>query len=622
VATYLDETPYTSEGPFANPGLAPNLDTYDLQRIEVLRGPQGTLYGSQALGGLLKYVTNAPDPTDFAASAQGGLSSVDHGGDGFDLHAMVNIPLSDDAALRVVGFDSFYPGYIDDPSRGLKDINGIHVSGGRASLLYAPTQNFSIRFNVLYQDIRASDTSNEDLNPGTLTPIYGNLIQERYIAQPEETKNELYNVTANWDLGFAKLLSSTSYAETPLSLVADGSSYYGALFTSIFGPPTYGGAEVAREPVYNFTQEFRLSSTTGGPLEWQVGAFFTHEYAKEYEQLFLVDPTTHQVLYNFPVNLGTYNITPTYRELAGFANLDYHITPAFDVAFGGRYSTNSQTYRQINAGLLTGADDIFNNSSQGVFTYSGDARWHWTPDTMLYARIATGFVPGGPNDVLPLSKLPLQYNSSTTINYEAGVKSSLFDDSVSIDVDVFDIDWSDIQIEALEGSLEGITNGGGAQSDGVEWNFGYVPLPGLTLNLNGSYTDARLVQALPPPAIGAAGALLPNVPMWASAASAGYERPLFGDYSGFVGASWRFSGARFSDFTDFGPRQQMPSYNMLDLRAGIETQGWTLTFYAKNVGNTIAFSSVDPTTFAGGLGPQTAPVFTPRTIGIELAANF
>jgi iron complex outermembrane recepter protein len=583
---------------------------------------QGTLYGSLALGGLLKYVTNAPDPTHFAASAQAGISTVDHGGGtGFDLHAMVNLPLTDNAALRLVGYDSYYPGFIDDPSRGLKDINGSHVSGGRAALLYTPTDSFSVRFNVLYQQTRASDYNTEEVNPGTLTPTYGNLTVERLIAQPSEVENNLYNMTVNWDLGFAKLLSSTSYAETPLSTTADLSGIYGPIVSSIFGAP-YGSGVVVSDPVHNLTQEFRLSSSTSGPFEWQAGAFFTHEQSYEYQQIFLADPATHQLLYNFPVGLGTYNITSTYREIAGFANVDYHFTPTFDVSLGGRYSQNNQTYHQTSEGAFSGSTDISTKSSQDVFTYSGDARWHWTPQTMVYARIATGFVPGGPNDVLPGSTLPESYNSSRTTNYELGIKSSFLDRRMSLDVTVFDINWTDIQLEALVGTLYGITNGGTARCGGVEWDFGYAPIAGLKFDFNGAYTDARLTQATPASVGGMDGALLPNVPKWSSSASAEYEHPLFGDHSGFVGANWRYSGSRLSEFTALGARQEMPSYNIVDLRTGVETRNWSVTLYVKNVGGVIAFSSIALLTSAGNFGSQYATVFQPRTIGLALSAKF
>ncbi len=160
VAVYVDDTPWTSEGPFANPGIAPNLDTYDMQRIEVLRGPQGTLYGALALGGLVKFVTNAPDPTSFATSVQAGGSYTSGGSAGYDTHGMINMPIANDLALRLVAYDSYYPGYIDDPSRGLTNINGTHISGGRASLLFSPTSDLSIRLTAVYQDILANDVNN------------------------------------------------------------------------------------------------------------------------------------------------------------------------------------------------------------------------------------------------------------------------------------------------------------------------------------------------------------------------------------------------------------------------------------------------------------------------------
>lgn len=157
VAVYIDETPYTAAGPWAGSYLiAPNLDTFDMTRIEVLRGPQGTLYGAQALGGLLKYVTNPPDPAKFAASAQAVGDSVYNGATGFEVHGMLNVPLSSKAAIRFVGYDRDSPGYIDDPSRDLTGINGSHYSGGRVSVLYLPTTSLSLRLSGLYQRHRGA----------------------------------------------------------------------------------------------------------------------------------------------------------------------------------------------------------------------------------------------------------------------------------------------------------------------------------------------------------------------------------------------------------------------------------------------------------------------------------
>jgi iron complex outermembrane receptor protein len=617
VAVYLDETPYTSEGRFANAGIAPNLDTFDIQRVEVLRGPQGTLYGSLALAGIMKYVTNEPDPSEFTASGQIGWNSVFSGSNGYDLHGVVNVPLSDYLALRVVGYDSFYPGYIDDPSRALKSINGTHVMGGRTSLLYQPTGNFSIRLNILYQDIYSSNPNSFDVNPGTLTPVYGQFTQERLIPQPSQTKNELYNLTAKRDVGFASLLSSTSYSYTPLNQTVDTT----AVFSALTAP--FGTALVGKAPVTNFTQEIRASSPSGDtPLQWLVGGYYNREFTKHYEQIFYIDPATDSLLFNSPVNLATYHIEPTYREYAAFGNLDYFIVPSFDIGAGGRYSSNNQSYRQISTGTLSGTTNDLTLSSGSVFTYSADAGWHWTKETMAYGRIATGYAPGGPNDVLPGSTLPEKYDASKTVNYEIGIKSRLFDDELSAEIAVFRINWDSIQIESVVGSLSGITNGGRAQSEGTEWDFGYVPVAGLTLKFNGAYTDAYLAQALPLPSIGAAGARLPYVPLWSTNVSANYEHPLVDDYAANVGINWHYSGGRYADFPNLGPRQNLPSYDMIDVRAGIETEGWTLSLFVKNAANELVISSISPNTLLGGLGVQTASVFTPRTIGVELSAKY
>ncbi len=615
VATYVDETPYTTEGPFANGGTAaPNLDTFDLQRIEVLRGPQGTLYGANALGGLMKYVTNAPDPSGFAGQVQAGVSTVEHGGTGYDLHGMVNVPLSDDAALRVVGYSNEYPGFIDDPHRGKKDINDVKISGVRASFLYAPSEDLSIRLSAIYQTLRFGDFSAEDVFPGTLLPVFGDLTQEREIPQHGGTDNEIYNATIRWNAGFADVLSTTSYMRVSPTYNYDFSAYYGGYLTGVKGSP-YGAALDFKEPVHGITQEIRLSSHDSGPLEWLVGGYYTDETSDEYEGIVPVDLSNGQIQYHDITSVGAFYITSTYKEYAGFANLDYHITPTFDVAVGGRYSQNDQTYHQVNDGPLVGTADFITVSSEDVFTYSGDVRWHVAPNTMLYTRVASGFVPGGPNDVIPGSTLPPIYDSSSTLNYEVGVKSNLFDNRLSIDVDVFDVEWQNIQLIAQVGMLYGAVNGGTARSQGAEWAVGYVPLDGLTLNFSGAYTDARLTESTPASVGGHAGDRLPYSAFWTTAVSANYERPVFEEYLGFVNANWRFSGSRGGEFST-GTRQHLSSYNIFDLRAGIENERWTLALYVKNLSDQRAMTAVQTYSYL------TATLNTPRTVGASLTANF
>jgi iron complex outermembrane recepter protein len=619
VATYIDDTPFTVEGPWANSALAaPNLDTFDMQRIEVLRGPQGTLYGANSLAGLLKYVTNAPDPTRFAAEVETGISTVEGGGTGFDVHSMVNLPLAPNMALRLVGYDNDYPGFIDDPSRGLTNINGTHFAGGRASLLYQPSGDFSIRLNALYQKKSWGDWPNEDVNAVSLTPLYGNLIQQHLIGQPGFATTEVYSAALNWDVGVARLLSVTSYYREKTEFTQDFSDEYGP---DVFGAP-YGLAVPTTFPVHALTQELRATSTLDMPLQWIVGGYFTTEGSNENSSYLPIDANTRAILYDDPLGLGGF-IAPThYREYAAFVNLDYRISSTVDAALGGRYSENKQTFHETAPGLFGGGYDFGLDSSESVFTYSADARWHFTPDNMLYARVATGFVPGGPNDAIPNATVPASYSSSKTINYEIGLKNSLLDQRLTSELSVFHIDWRDIQLTALVNGFGEITNGGRAQSDGVEWNLNYAPLRGLALNLNGAYTDARLTEATPASVNGLPGNRLPSSPLWQASASADYERTLKGNLSGFAGASWRFTGARFADFSATGPRQEMPSNNIVDLHLGLEARIWSVALFVKNVGNKLAINYVQPETLNGGAGAQSATVYMPRTVGATLTVKF
>jgi iron complex outermembrane receptor protein len=620
VATYIDETPYSSEGNFAgSTRLSPNIDTFDLTRIEVLRGPQGTLYGANALGGLLKYVTNAPDPKAFASTVESGVNSVDGGGTGYDFHGMVNIPLGDKAALRVVGYDDYYPGYIDDPSRGLEGINSSRTYGGRVSLLLAPTDKVSVRATALYQNTGASDINYEDVNPNTLTPIYGPLIHESLLAQPFHAIDQLYNLTVNWDLGFAKLISSSSYADYQLYDLVDYTKAYGGFVSSLLGAP-YGVAYPNAVSEKAYTQEIRLSSRDEDTLQWQIGGFFTDQLAHNTATLFPASLSTGQVLYNFPTNIGSFVYTPDYREYAVFANADYKLTPTFDMAVGGRYSTIKQSFDQSSSGILRGPD-FSTSSSQGVFTYSTDLRWHPAPGIMTYARIASGFVPGGPNDVIATG-IPESYGSSTTTNYEAGFKANVLDNRVAFEVSAFDIEWRNIQVAAVIDGEGTITNGGSARSDGVEWSVSYVPARGLTFNWNGSYTDARLTQATPASVGGEAGDRLPYAPLWQTSASANYEHILIGDYKGFVGGTWRFNGNRYADFTTSGTRQIMPSYYIVDFRAGVQAKRWRADLYVKNVANKAAITFLYGEVLGSASGPQAAGIYQPRTVGAEITANF
>jgi iron complex outermembrane receptor protein len=621
VATYVDEVPYTSAGPFSySANIAPNFDPYDLARVEVLRGPQGTLYGASALSGLLKYVTNAPDPSGFSASFLAGGNHVDHGGAGYELHGMVNIPLGPTAAFRLTGSDAYFPGYVDDPSRGKENINGVRRENARASFLWKPTDDLSVRLTAAYQRLTAGDINDEDLDVATLRPIYGDLTHVRKFSQPQRVSNEIFNSTINWNLGFASLTSSTSWTKVDPYVFSDASASFGPVLDSIFGG-NLGAAVVAREPVHSLKQELRLASVTQQPLEWTVGAYYDDETAHEFEPLYAADLNTGQLLPNFQPPLGAYFIDSTYREYAAFADVNYHLTSAFEVGAGGRYSKNKQTYHQVNNGFFTGINDFGTESDQSVTTYSVDTKYRFTPGLMAYARVATGYVPGGPNDVIPGSHLPSTFESSSTTNYELGIKASADEERISYDVDVFEVEWKRIQLFAQFGNLVGISNGGTARSRGLEGTFTFRPIKELTLMLNGAYTDARLTEDTPASFGGHDGDRLPLSPFFAGTVAAEYERPIGSNVSAFGGIEWHYNGSRIAPFNSGGPRADLPGYSMVDLRTGVKVHRYTITAYVKNVGDVRAINTVFSETVAGRAALD-ANVGMPRTIGLTVSATF
>jgi outer membrane receptor protein involved in Fe transport len=646
-----------------------------MQRVEVLRGPQGTLYGAGSEGGLLKYVTNPPDPTKFAAAVQAGGEDVAHGDAGGSGKGMINLPIGDRAAFRLSGYCEGLPGYVDDPSLGEKDINRGYRDGVRAALLVNLSDNLSIRLNAFGQDLHTDGTPDTDvvgaenlqLTPpvNQFEPQNGNFNQQRFINEPDAFKYRIYSGTLNWNIGWGTFTSITSYGTTDQTGLSDVTSTaaapgtgptgtFGNVATSLLGfvsPAPSGATSVAglAEPattgIKKWTQEFRLASSAGQTLEWQVGAFYTHESSALDETLPLFYIPT-QVYAPLPDALGgpsleNADLDSVYREWAGFAEVTYHFSPQFDLGLGGRWSENKQSASEVTSGALltlTGQPSpqvVSGDSSDTDFTYSIAPRWHVSSDTMVYGRIATGYRPGGPNDLPPSAPASIQreYQADQTTNYELGLRSELLDKRLSVDVAVFLVDWKKIQlfeeVQVAGQAPFGINaNGGTARSKGLEWTLAATPLTGLTFTLTGAYVDAYLTSPAPD-AGGNDGDQLPYVPKWSTSLDGAYTWRAFGDYNAFAGATWSYIGSRFNDLSAIQgatgafepePRPDLASYSTVNLRAGLETDRWTFELYAKNVGDTrgIAYYVNSGTPNYGGA----LAYVQPRTLGVVVTARF
>jgi outer membrane receptor protein involved in Fe transport len=300
--------------------------------------------------------------------------------------------------------------------------------------------------------------------------------------------------------------------------------------------------------------------------------------------------------------------------------------PQFDIQFGGRYSHNEQTAVQTTVfnALISPTPTVVNgNSSGNVFTYSVAPRWHVDANTMVYARVASGYRPGGPNVIPPGAPAAVesQYGADKTTNVELGVRSTLLDGALSVDLTAFHVDWKNIQLfEVVDGfGING--NGGTARSQGLEWTLGYVPVRGLTLQWTGAYTDAKLTADAP--ALDAtSGNELPYAPKWGTSLDGGYEWPLFSNFKGFVGATWSYIGARESDFASSSatvPVQvELPSYNTTAIRFGVDNDVYRISLYGKNLSDSRGITNYLD---SGAPYPQTT-VIQPRTFGLVLSAKF
>ena len=313
--------------------LAPDLDPFDIERIEVLRGPQGTLYGASTLGGLDQVRNRAPSPEELEFRVQATGESTEDGDESWGARALANVPLGDKAAMRLSGWARSQGGFIDDPARGAEDINGADTTGGRASFLVEATDDLSFRLSATIQDIESDAPNTANYFPEPLEPVAGDFDQFRGFSEKNDVSYDIYNGTIDWDLGWASLLSSTSYSELDQDNVQEAT-------VALVGSRCRTSQTRWRQE--KFTQELRLTSPETKHLEWLVGLFYTDEDAISLPaDIHLVRRRARRRL------LITSASTPSTRRMAAFGTVTYYFTEQFDVAAGVRYSEQRPDRRAV-----------------------------------------------------------------------------------------------------------------------------------------------------------------------------------------------------------------------------------------------------------------------------------
>jgi outer membrane receptor protein involved in Fe transport len=665
VGVYMNEVPFGSSSGLANAAiLSGDFDTFDMARVEVLRGPQGTLYGASALGGVIKYVANAPSTEGFEAAFKGSVEDTADADMGYGVTGMVNVPMSDSFAMRASGFFRSDGGYTasignnpvaaaQDPSVNIFDgtldedeINGTDVSGGRLSALFEPSDAFSLDLSVYFQEISNDNSSAFEVNPTTLAPLYGGRVASRYHDEPNNVEYQVYSATLDWDFGGVTFQSVTAYSEFENDFRADAAivDVLGAglgtaqLLTFVYSTP--GTADTLLSGVLDqvtstdkFTQEFRLLSPESEKFEWLLGAYYTDEDSLIHQQLIAVEPVSADPVAGIPLPADL-SIDSTYEELALFGNATWHVTERFDLSFGARWSDNDQDASQtglIILPILPGGQLALNfedlRSSESPVTWSFSPHYEFSDTTSAYLRVATGFRPGGPNVLPPGAPAPATYDSDELTNYELGLRTGNSSGSFTLDVAAFFLDWKDVQLLTVVNGFGINANGGTAESQGLEFTA-TTRSGGLSLTFSGAYTDAQLTQDTDPLVGGFDGDALPYVPEWTLALGGDYEWNAFGDATAYVGGQVAYMGDRPADFGNridpldpTSARREADAYTTLDLRTGVLWDNWSLELYGKNVTDEEGITNINgPGNFPNGAG--TIALIRPRTIGLSLGLRF
>ena len=648
VGTYLDETPVGSNSLYQQATLfSLDLFPYDIERIEVLRGPQGTLYGAGAMGGLIKYMTRKPDTSQTEFRVGGGVSDTEGAGDvGYNYRVGMNVPLVQDAlALRVSYARNEIAGYVDNLVDGRKDINDGDQTSARAALAWE-SDVVNVQFAAMRQEIDSKNNGTIALDPVSHKPIAG---LSNYIYENEPFIKDLdhYSLTVDWDLGFADFVSATSYSDTHTSITTDQTLTYGP-FTALLGLPPGRALLNYTLDLNQLTQEFRLTSKSGQPFEWLVGTFYSDEDGDNFQTVPIMQADGSPI----PglTTLGDLNIPSTYEETAVFANGSYKFNDWFKLGAGVRFSRNEQQFSQnVTDGILLPIGSNSNTSNEDVFTWSITPQFQLNKDVMVYAKAATGYQPGGPNILAP--GLPPVVDSSMLTSYEIGMKSAFADNRVVLDLTAYQIDWEDIQVASQVNGISGLVNGGEATSRGIEASALFRPIEGLTLGLNAAYNDAKIDEDFPTIIVPAGPAQvevntglkndrMPYVPDLTWSLTADWYVPINGNWSANFGGGFRWVDDRTNGTTErqvvrlldpptvLDEQVTVPlvidSYYALDLYAAFSNDNWTLRAYMKNATDERAYSTMNDITnqVTDETHHTAASPIQPRTFGVEVDYRF
>jgi outer membrane receptor protein involved in Fe transport len=674
VGFYLDEIPLSPPALSQSGKVVIDPNLYDIDRVEVLRGPQGTLYGSGSMGGTVKVITAQPKLNKFEGSAQTTLSQTQGGGGNGSVDAMLNLPLGDKFALRVVGGDLYRSGWINliavnvpnaattllTPNQTpvynapveseIPRANYERMSNGRATLLFQPNEDLSITAMAFDQRMSTGgydllDSSPTSASPGTVYNAHYEVFPLREFVDDDV---QIYGLTVQANVGFADLTSATSYFQRHNHQAQDASeSLYFSSQTLVPPPPLAPVLYSEVDPSHQFAQEIRLSSHDTGAVHWVAGAFYSSLKSVWNE------------ISNSPLNASASTPDGSYftswnpywvKQFALFADGSYKFDDYWKLAAGLRWYTYHSEQHEFSWGVdapypnPSVAPVLVTRASDKGFNPRVNLSYEPTHDLNLYATISKGFRPGGANQILPPALCGagvLAFGPDSAWNYEVGEKAKLLDNRLTINGDVYYIRWLGVQqVITLPCGYQYYNNAGDGRAFGPELEINAKLAEAWTLSVSGAYTDSKITSpnvafqtylssgvhspdgvSTPCPATGSCTVPILNVPKDTASAALAYTTEVVVNYQLTARIDDSFVGPSTDVAYYFG--YHLPSYNIANLHVILDHGPWSANVFVTNFTNEVALISANNTSFQFNI-PQTVRYSTnqPRTYGLQLNVKF
>jgi iron complex outermembrane receptor protein len=587
VGIYLDESVISLSL------FTPDLDLFDVSRIEVLRGPQGTLFGSGSLAGTVRYITNQPTLAENNSVAEFTASSIDGGSFGGSLKAATNAALGDHAAMRAVGYYTRYEGFIDAVQPNLRVDEGVNTGerkGARLSFLFKPNDKFSITPRVLIQNVDMDgwnriDTFNILANPYTTTRpkvALGEREQFTQFKEPYTDEFQLADVSMGYDLGWGALTSITSYTHRDILVVRDATALTASITGGSIGLPA--SVFTIDAPLYDatgaqsWTQEVRVSSKGQSKWQWVAGAFYSdsnRDYGQNLPVLGFED-AARAIGVNIPTagtkiarkdELYKSDLHYDFNQLAVFGEATLAVNDRLDITGGLRWYNFEEDRTQVFDGIFSDPNDSVGSVSADGFAPRVIVSYKLNDNTRLNAQVSKGFRLGGLND--PLNR-PLctpqdlaiydgrgTWEDETLWDYEAGVKTTLGGGRGTFNASAYYNDIEDLQATVTAGSCSSriIVNVPKARTAGVEAEFEYAPSDAFDFALSGNYNNSELRSDFRSSTGGIVAGIktgnrLPSVPEFQMAAAATFHFPMRSGMAGYLTGVYQHVGDRYTQVSD------------------------------------------------------------------------